>query len=405
MQRLKAAILSAVLLFLPISSSFAADKPGAVCPKLKASSSYIGIKLVCVKSGKRLIWQKVLTTKKAVPTPTPTPKSAQPVPATEPTQPSAAPVEDVYQITKLKAYKYIRSAADKGDSSRIKSIYHVGPAFPADLKDLYMNQSVFVGKLCGTFFNKEEIVNIYLYTEKDSDLIRSDLNLNFNFLSFDHWFKQWNLGQGREHNIGIASYYLMRNNPPQGHAGLAVYSGSNKSSIRKYGIQVMPHEYWHIVQDYFIQGARESRFSSDDAFDLISPPSFREGSANTVSFAMASDNFEDYLKLYQVFVDERKYDSSMKIFKTLTTKDKVVDALEAIEVRSKNPEAHEASYLLGQLLYEWVIAEYGFDGYRKLIINQLVGNSFEDNLKVSLGITKEELYKGAAGHILSALDR
>ena len=405
MQRLKAVILAAVLISLPISSAFASEKAGTACPKLKASTSYLGIKLVCVKSGKKLIWQKVPTTKKAAPTPTPPPKSAQPVPAVEPTQPSTAPLENVYQITKLKAYKNIKSAAENGDSSQIKLIYHVGPAFPADLKDLYMNQIVFASKLYGTFFNKEEIVNIYLYTEKDSSLIQLDSNLNFNFSSFDYWFKQWNLGQEREHNIGIASYYLMRNNPPQGHAGLAVYSGSNKSSIRKYGIQVMPHEYWHIVQDYFIQGARESRFSSDDAFDLISPPSFREGSANTVSFAMASDNFEDYLKLYQVFVDERKKDSSIKIFKTLTAKDKVVDALRAIEVRSKNSEAHEASYLLGQLLYEWVIAEYGFDGYRKLIINQLVGNSFEDNLKVSLGITKEELYKGAAGHILSAFDR
>lgn len=405
MQRLKAAILSVVLLFLPISSSVAAEKVGAACPKLKASSSYLGIKLVCVKSGKKLVWQKVPTAKKAAPAPTPTSKSDQPVQAVEPIQPSATPKEDVYQITKLKAYKNIRSAADKGDSSRIKLIYHVGSAFPADLKDLYMKQVVFASKLYGTFFDKEEIVNIYLYTEKDSDLIQSDANLNFNFSSFDYWFKRWTLGQALEHNIGLASYYLLRNTPPQGHAGLAVYSGSTGSSIRLYGIQVMQHEYWHVVQDYFMQSGRGVKFSDSDSYDLLFPPTFREGSANTISFAMASENFEDYLRLYQVFVDERKFDSSMKIFKTLTTKEKVVDALGAIEVRSKNPEAHEASYLLGQLLFEWVIAEYGFDGYRKLIINQLLGDSFEDNLKVSLGITKQDLYKGAAGHILSAFDR
>jgi hypothetical protein len=117
---------------------------------------------------------------------------------------------------------------------------------------------------------------------------------------------------------------------------------------------------------------------------------------------MSSNTSADYLKLYEVFISDKKKGNETPLFKTLTSKEKVVAALRSIEVRSKNPEAHEASYLLGQLLYEWVIAEYGFEGYRKLITNQLVGKSFEDNLRVSLGVTTDELYKGAASHILTA---
>ena len=48
-----------------------------------------------------------------------------------------------------------------------------------------------------------------------------------------------------------------------------------------------------------------------------------------------------------------------------------------------------------------VIAEYGFEGYKKLVQNQIIGNSFEDNVKTSLGLTLDQLYKAAAPHILA----
>ena len=66
------------------------------------------------------------------------------------------------------------------------------------------------------------------------------------------------------------------------------------------------------------------------------------------------------------------------------------------------PEAQQDSYSIGSLLYEWVIAEYGFDAYRKLIENQNIGSTFEENVIASLGITKDELYAKAAPHILAA---
>ena len=38
----------------------------------------------------------------------------------------------------------------------------------------------------------------------------------------------------------------------------------------------------------------------------------------------------------------------------------------------------------------------------KLLQNQLTGASFDDNLKISVGISKDQLYSKAAGHILAA---
>jgi hypothetical protein len=142
--------------------------------------------------------------------------------------------------------------------------------------------------------------------------------------------------------------------------------------------------------------------NGEDFYALLFPTTFREGSANTISFAMASATSKDYLDLYRDFIQEKKDQTEVKLFGTLTSTAAVESALKKIENRRLFSEAHESSYSLGSLLYEWVIAEYGFDGYRRLIENELIGNSFEDNVKASLGISVEEMYKRAAPHILAA---
>ena len=120
---------------------------------------------------------------------------------------------------------------------------------------------------------------------------------------------------------------------------------------------------------------------------------------------MASNSSNEYLELYSDFIKEKKNQTEIKLFKTLTSTSAITLALKKIENRRLFSEAHESSYSLGSLMYEWVIAEYGFNAYRRLIENQLIGDSFEDNVKASLGISLETLYKGASQHILSAFSQ
>jgi hypothetical protein len=82
----------------------AAVKPGTVCKKLGQSSTTAGIKYTCVKSGKKLIWNKGVVVKKPIPvgtpmpapsaSPTPTPSpSATPTPSPKPTPtPTSTPI-------------------------------------------------------------------------------------------------------------------------------------------------------------------------------------------------------------------------------------------------------------------------------------------------------------------------
>ena len=378
MERALALVLAAsVALPLSFAAPASAIKPGTSCKKLNEVTSSSNVAYVCIQSGKKQTW--VL-------------QAAH------------------YEKTKLKAYAQIRSRADAGNLNNVKLVYHVSTSFPKDLKKLYTSQVEYASKLYGSFFAKKEVVNVYMYTEKDEKYLRTQPILARYLDEHLPWFEAWRQGRDQEHNLGLAAWFM--EGPPgvfEGHTGVLASSKASNKSMRRYAIQVMPHEYWHVVQDYFFRPNFEARWEKradkkmdgQDFYSLHFPTTFREGSANTISFAMASNTKKEYLDLYTNFIDEKKAQREVKIFATLTSTKAVESALKKIEDKRKFSEAHEASYSLGSLLYEWLIAEYGLDAYMKILENQMTGDSFEDNIKASLGMSVSALYKKAAPHILA----
>jgi hypothetical protein len=307
-----------------------------------------------------------------------------------------------YESTKIKAFNEIRKAANMGDAKNLKLVYDISNSFPADLRKFYVDQAEYTSKLVATFLPAGEVMNIYLYTEKDATKIANHEILRRDSESFQRWFDEWKQGQSQEHNLGLAAWYTQSSAGWQGHAGLIAYSGANAKSLRRYAIQVLPHEYFHVIQDYYLNKERGFSWPSYDLYAKYSPPTFREGSANTISFALASKTAKDYLSLYQYFIAEKKNQREVKFFNEMSTNSKVVAALKIMENNNNREDVHEASYAIGQLLYEWVIAKYGFEGYRRIIENQIKVDSFAKNIQLSLGITVEELYRGAAPHLVAA---
>ena len=76
MQR-KSHLALAIVLLLSISSPVhaAAPKAGSKCTKAGQTSTSAGIKYTCVKSGKKLVWNKGVALKKAEPAPAPSPET------------------------------------------------------------------------------------------------------------------------------------------------------------------------------------------------------------------------------------------------------------------------------------------------------------------------------------------
>jgi len=69
MKRVSATIvIGCLVLSLNLSTATAAIKPGTACKKLGQISTSAGIKYTCIKSGKKLVWNKGVGTKSASPT-------------------------------------------------------------------------------------------------------------------------------------------------------------------------------------------------------------------------------------------------------------------------------------------------------------------------------------------------
>jgi hypothetical protein len=79
-KRVLASFLVIALCAAPIPQASAATaKAGATCSKLKATSIVKGKKFTCIKSGKKLVWDKGVTVKATVTKPSPTSNSSSPL--------------------------------------------------------------------------------------------------------------------------------------------------------------------------------------------------------------------------------------------------------------------------------------------------------------------------------------
>ena len=305
-----------------------------------------------------------------------------------------------YEKTKLKAYNQIRNAAVGKTVKNIELKYVISKQLPAQLRTEYIRQTEQASKLYDQFFTRPVVVNNYFQTEKDAQFIKNHPVLKRDVQSFQRWYDSWPKGKETEHTVGLAAWFFKSGGKSEGHTGVLTSSNGSIAKLRLYSHQVVAHEYFHVVQDFYKQSQDEIGYDGIKAYAKYYPPIFREGSANTIATAISMDSFEDYLLFYQLFLSQNKGIYAPKIFSRINNLPNTISLLKEIEF-NELPESHEASYSVGALVFEWLIAEYGFAGYKKLIENQLIGESFADNLKASLGLTLDQLYKAAAPHVLA----
>jgi len=65
----------------------------------------------------------------------------------------------------------------------------------------------------------------------------------------------------------------------------------------------------------------------------------------------------------------------------------------------------EAGYYLGAVLFEWIVAEHGVQKYLELLDATSTAPSFNDAMKKTYGVGKDEIYKQAAPYILKNYQR
>jgi M6 family metalloprotease-like protein len=117
MKKLLLSLLLIFALIAPINAS-AAVKAGAKCKKAGQTSTYAGKKFTCIKSGKKLVWNKGVAITKpkpvALPTPTPTPTlEPTPTPTVEPTPtPTPTPTKIIDPTKPVQGQACVRNSGD-----------------------------------------------------------------------------------------------------------------------------------------------------------------------------------------------------------------------------------------------------------------------------------------------------
>ena len=90
--------IAVVLVLIPVTASSAQKiTPGSACKVYKQKTDYQNVTYTCIKSGKKLVWNKGVPVVKPTPTPTPPPP---PTPPPTPT-PNQTPTPNPTQVFHL----------------------------------------------------------------------------------------------------------------------------------------------------------------------------------------------------------------------------------------------------------------------------------------------------------------
>jgi len=389
----------------------AAVKPGTTCKKVGQTSTAAGVKYTCVKSGKKLVWNKGV----AVPKPTPTPtaigdpigavgSTPTPTPTPSPTPTPTPTVKPVVEnATAKKAFDIIQSA--RIQSSQLTYTYRIGTYAAPDVAKEVQRLVENAAQIYSLFLDSPRVVTIHVYTEKDmpalldSTLFATQSGLIF----FTDWWKKddsVNSAYGHPGTFYNSECSLSTNQctPPAAHAGAAYPSRATTLTLDLQALSVPSHELFHVMQDFHRFYGKPQYAVTEEVKDLAMRPIFREGGATFMAYSSSLTEFAQYENAL-VFDKNRLAKEYPSDLKALNSAEDVVSLLVKLERLDRSGRL----YGLGAFLHEWLIANYGLDKFITLTKKHNVGKDFNQLFTETYGITLVEAYTKAAPHILERI--
>lgn len=429
------ALLVAFSLVTGVAS--AAVKAGAACSKLGATSAYSGKKYTCIKSGKKLVWNKGVAVAKPAPTVSPTPESSPSVSPTPTPTPLLTPFVDqnkgylrngqfVYRVIddilqrriygtsdytaedtradsdfdaiRVKAYKEIWGLKRIAGHPNLEIMYSISENYPKAHADAVKRGVEFSSEMFSSLFTEKFKVAVTLVTEKDAEFITK--NVGALSRPDEVGGTLGNIERYKPDSTGVGSGAAGFNRGGKGFIG-GFYVGTFRSFL---GIdylwpEIATHEMTHVLQTYFVS---KRDFNSESEWNKVVPVNFLEGSANTIGHALAVQNLGWYSDESDLTV--KRYMSGFNGDNRMETEAEVLDMLEKTKTRTDSRYG-EMAYPVGQVLWEYIIATYGMNAYLKFLNNIPTVDSYETNLALVTGLPKETLYKNAAPYIISVWKR
>jgi len=368
------AALLGSLLALPAT---AAVKAGSACAKAGSTSTAAGKKFTCVKSGKKLVWNKGVAVAKPVVVTSPS-ASTSPEPVIEklPAFPTSFDnLEENFNGIPYATWQKIQSNLSLYKTTDLKISFLFGPNTPERYPNQWTIDAVTLGSRVMGGQKQPSEIKFIQYNKVDVPWARSeaakyvspfDLGINY-------------ADQASEKCSGIDCDGAVTNITTDiGIVLVSVASPVTRFNIQKFNGQNDLHEFTHAVQGMVYKGKTRTPPSK------MMPCWYAEGQPQAVSIPTVAKSAEDYVRIRKGWVTDNKW--SLKDYEPETIQQFLRDNMKVPCPSS----THSMLFSLGYIVMDALVAVGGIDKTFDVQTARSDGMSFEEAFKKVYGISWDD---------------
>lgn len=357
--------------------AFAAVKAGAACSKAGKTSVASGKTFTCVKTGKKVVWNKGVAIAKPVAAPSATPPtSPEPVAAKVPTMPTSfTDLEENYQGIPYAVWEKVQNNLALHKSSDLKISFLFGPTTAQRYPNQWTIDAVTLGSRVMGAQKQPAEVKFVQYNRADVPWARTEA---------EKYISPFNLGmsfpdQAAEKCAGVDCDGAVTNIASDiGLVLVGVANPVNRFNIQKFNGQNDLHEYTHAVQGMVFKGKTQS------PPPVLIPCWFAEGQPQAVSIPTVAKSAEDYAKIRKGWMTDNRW--ALKDYEPETIQQFLKDNMKVPCPGS----TYSMLFSLGYIVMDALVAVGGIDKTFDVLTARADGLSFEEAFKKVYGISWDE---------------
>ncbi|MEN9324921.1 MAG: hypothetical protein RL414_675 [Actinomycetota bacterium] len=364
-------IFTSVAVFLP-SPAIGAAKAGASCSKVGLALTSAGKKYTCIKSGKKLVWNKGVAIAKPSAEPTPSP-SAKPetVAVKTPDMPTSfADLEEKYEGIPYATWQKIQDNLALHKTTDLKINFQFGPNTPQRYPNQWTIDAVTLGSRVMGAQKQPAEAKFVQFNKADVSWARTEAEKYVSPFRLGNSFPDQASGKcegvdcdGAVTNIANDIALVL----------VGVATPVNRFNIQKFNGQNDLHEYTHAVQGMVFKGKTQS------PPPLHMPCWYSEGQPQAVSIPTVAKSAEDYVRIRKEWITNNRY--VLKDYEPETIQ-------EFLRNNMKLPcdgNSYAMVFSLGYIVMDALVAVGGIDKTFEVLTSIADGISFEDSFKKTYG--------------------